>query len=231
MRTPLNSVIGFAEMLEDAIVGPLNDEQLDFVQTIDRNGRHLLQMINGILDIAKIEAGMLVLHLETADICPIIREIGDVFRPLAQKKNLILELPADGLSVPLSIDPQRCRQVMLNLLSNAIKFTPAGGRIVVAVIETAETVSIAVTDSGIGIAAADHERVFQEFVQIDGSYARKQEGTGLGLPLARRLVMLQGGELWLESAIGQGSTFGVTLPKGPQPGVTTASARHSGALG
>ena len=212
LRTPLNSVIGFAEMLEDEIVGPLTGEQRDFVQTIGRNGTHLLQLINEILDLSKIEAGMVTLQPEILDLSACCREVGDSLLPMASRKRIALHLPPADETVMVTADPLRIKQVFTNLLSNAIKFTPDGGHVDVQVASTGDRAVVSIHDTGIGIAEEDLARVFDEFFQIEGAYARTQEGTGLGLPLARRLVEMHGGRLTAQSGSGTGSTFSFWLP-------------------
>ncbi len=212
LRTPLNSVIGFAEMLDDEFAGTLNPQQRDFVQTIQRNGHHLLTLINDILDLIKIEAGKFSIAPERMDLLEAVRTAGSGLMPQAAKKLLTLQIPAGPEPVWVRADGLRLQQILANLLSNAVKFTPAGGTVGVTVSAIDGWAEVRVTDSGIGIAAADQERVFQMFEQVDTSYARAQEGTGLGLPLTRCLVELHGGTLTVQSQLGQGATFAFTLP-------------------
>ena len=216
LRTPLNSVIGFSDLLltQEAAGVPLNDTQRDYLDTISRNGRHLLQLINELLDLSKIAAGRMELRAEPVALDELLREAADSVRAQAdaQKHRLTIEPPAQPLTV--TADRGRLRQVLLNLLSNAIKFTPDGGRITLSarLEDGARWVRVTVSDTGIGIAPQDHAKLFQEFVQIDASHARRYEGTGLGLALSKRLVELHGGAIGLESALGKGSTFWFTLP-------------------
>jgi signal transduction histidine kinase len=217
LRTPLNSVIGFSDLLEDELGGPLNEEQRDFVQTIGRNGRHLLQLINEILDLTKIEAGRLELSCTPFEIGQASRDAIKRLLPQARKKTLTLTAPPEDTPFWVMADPMRVGQVLTNLLANAIKFTPAGGAVTVAVSADARMVTVTVRDTGIGIPPDMQQRVFDAFVQVDASNARQEEGTGLGLHLVRHLVELQGGELWLISDVGQGSTFGFTLPRADAP--------------
>jgi signal transduction histidine kinase len=221
LRTPLNSVIGFSDLLVTmaSVDTPLTDTQRDYVETISRNGRHLLELINELLDLSKIAAGRLELRLEPLELEPVLREAADSVRAQleAHKHRLALEPPEPPVVV--TADRGRLRQVLLNLLSNAIKFTTDGGRITLrAGPEDAGRVRIAVTDTGIGIAPADQHRLFQEFVQLDASPSRRYEGTGLGLALSKRLVELHGGAIGVESQLGQGSTFWFTVPRAaPRP--------------
>ena len=225
LRTPLNSVIGFSELL----LGMLPAEggaadlatQRDYLETIARNGRHLLDLINELLDLSKIAAGRMELRLEPLDLRTVLREAADSVRAQleARKHQLAIEPPRDR--VVIQADRGRLRQVLLNLLSNAIKFTPDGGRIALSArLEDAGRVHIAVSDSGIGIAPEDQGKLFQEFVQLDASASRHYEGTGLGLALSKRLVELHGGTIGVESELGKGSTFWFTLPQAdsrPEP--------------
>jgi signal transduction histidine kinase len=221
LRTPLNSVIGFSDLLVTmaSTDSPLTATQRDYVETISRNGRHLLELINELLDLSKIAAGRLELRLEPLELEPVLREAGDSVRAqlVAHQHRLAIEPPEAPIVV--TADRVRLRQVLLNLLSNAIKFTTDGGRITLrAGPEDSGRVRIAVTDTGIGIAPTDQPRLFQEFVQLDASPSRRYEGTGLGLALSKRLVELQGGTIGVESQLGQGSTFWFTVPRAaPRP--------------
>ena len=211
LRTPLNAIIGFSEILRDQTFGPLNDKQSQYAGNIHHSGKHLLQLINDILDLAKIEAGRQ--ELETARFDPLaaVRDVQAIVRSLAAKKDIAIAIESAELPV-LEADPTKFKQILYNLLSNAIKFTPAGGRVVVRA-EVNGAMRFAVEDSGIGIAAEDQQRVFGTFEQIDSSYGRQQQGTGLGLALTRQLVELHRGRIWVESeGRGQGSTFTFELP-------------------
>jgi signal transduction histidine kinase len=212
LRTPLNSVIGFSEMLDDELSGPLNAEQRDYVQTIGRNGRHLLNLINEILDLTKIEAGKLTMTCQPCDIQQIAADTIKRVLPQARKKALTLLPPAVTEPVLVAGDPLRIGQVLTNLLSNAIKFTPNGGEVAITVAVDGPMVAITVSDTGVGIPLEMQQRIFDAFIQVDGSNARQEEGTGLGLYLVRQLVELQGGKIWLISELGKGSSFGFTLP-------------------
>jgi len=213
LRTPLNSIIGFSDMLltEETGAAGLTAMQRDFVETVARNGRHLLQLINELLDLSKIEAGRLELVPEPFELALVVREVADSVRAQVEKRrfDLRIDTPA-GLVV--SADRFRLRQILLNLLSNAVKFTPEGGRIVIRAHPEDGRARVEVVDSGIGISPADQEKLFREFVQLDGSHSRQYEGTGLGLALCKRLVELHGGTIGVVSAPGAGSTFWFTLP-------------------
>ncbi|HEU5393967.1 MAG TPA: ATP-binding protein, partial [Candidatus Methylomirabilis sp.] len=213
LRTPLNSIIGFSALLEEGGQGPLTEKQAHYVTNIHTSGKHLLAVINDILDLTKVEAGKLELTLGPVDLGEVIRASLTLVRGLAAAKRLSLtsELPE---ALPLAIaDPVRLQQILFNLLSNAVKFTPAGGAVTVGVERREEDLAVWVRDTGIGIAPEDQERIFREFEQVDNSFARQYQGTGLGLALARKLVELHGGRIHVESALAKGSTFTFTLPK------------------
>ncbi|HEV2749127.1 MAG TPA: ATP-binding protein [Gemmatimonadales bacterium] len=223
LRTPLNSVIGFSDLLLDMLpdTGPEVATQRDYLETIARNGRHLLELINELLDLSKIAAGRMELRLERLDLHALLREAADTVRAQleARKHTLVIEPLREPVLV--QADRGRLRQVLLNLLSNAIKFTTDGGRIAISTrLEEVGFVRIAVSDSGIGIASEDQAKLFQEFVQLDASASRRYEGTGLGLALSKRLVELHGGTIGVNSVLGKGSTFWFTLPRAdsrPEP--------------
>ncbi len=213
LRTPLNSIIGFSELLEDQQFGPLNEKQERYMHNIWTSGRHLLDLINDILDLSKVEAGKIELHMETFSLREALGAALTMVRPQAAKKRISLrsEIVAE---TTVTADPLRFKQIMYNLLSNAIKFTPEGGQVSVAARTVEDAfVEIAVTDTGIGIKAEDVPRLFQEFMQLDSFLGKQHEGTGLGLALTKRLVELHGGKIWAESlGPGQGTTVTLTLP-------------------
>jgi signal transduction histidine kinase/HAMP domain-containing protein len=220
LRTPLNSIIGFSDMLLTQEVGPLSAMQQDFLETVARNGRHLLQLISELLDLSKIEAGKLQLTREPLDVRDLLREAAESVRAQTEQRRhtLHLDLPPHPLVVPA--DHVRVRQVLLNLLSNAIKFTPEGGQVRMLARLADGGARIEVVDTGIGIAPEDQPKLFKEFTQLDPTASRHYEGTGLGLALCKRLVELHGGQIGCESARDQGSTFWFTLPSEyPSPGV------------
>jgi len=228
LRTPLNSVIGYTELLLEGSYGELTDRQRDRLRSVERNGRHLLALINDVLDLSKIEAGQTQLELQAVPTTMILHECISMVEPMAIQKGLVLkqELP-DRLPDVLG-DMSRVRQVFTNLLNNAVKFTQNGyvqlsARTLMPgdeadfpyrEIET-PAVLFAVEDTGIGIAVTDHEVIFEAFRQLDGTSTREYEGTGLGLAIVKRLVELMRGQVWLESEPGKGSTFYVTLPAVP----------------
>jgi len=224
LRTPLNSIIGFSELLEDQQFGPLNEKQQRYVHNVWTSGRHLLDLINDILDLSKIEAGKIELHMETFSLREALVAALTMVRPQAAKRRISIRSEIVAEMTTVTADPLRLKQIMYNLLSNAIKFTPEGGHVTVTarLVEDAFA-EIAVTDSGIGIKAEDILKLFQEFVQIDSFLGKQHEGTGLGLALTKRLVELHGGKIWAESlGPGQGTTFTLTLPiTGPTSSVTS----------
>ncbi|MBL8378249.1 MAG: HAMP domain-containing protein [Burkholderiales bacterium] len=212
LRTPLNAVIGFSEVLSEGMFGELNEKQLDYVQDIHASGRHLLSLINDILDLSKIEAGRMELEVGSFDLPSAIGNAVTLVRERAQRHGIELKTEVGDDLGECRGDERKFKQIMLNLLSNAVKFTGDGGRVTVACHRNGETIEVSVADTGIGIAPEDQPKVFEEFVQVGSNYATKREGTGLGLPLARRFVELHGGRMWLESTPGAGSTFFFSLP-------------------
>jgi PAS domain S-box-containing protein len=211
LRTPLNSIIGFSELLHDGKLGPLTEDQLDALGDILNSSRHLLQLINDVLDLSKVEAGRMEFHPECCRIATLALEVRDVIRPLAEKKGLCV-----GLEVPPAltgnIDPGRFKQVLYNYLSNAVKFTPPGGSVMLRIVaEGDQTLRLEVEDTGIGIGAEEVSRLFQEFAQLPNSRQAGQ-GTGLGLALTRHIVEAQGGSVAVHSKLGHGSVFSAILP-------------------
>src|SRR6266576_2024805 len=219
LRTPLNSIIGFTDLLLTEDLGaPLSAQQRDFLETVGRNGRQLLQLINELLDLQRIAAGRMELKPEPVQLVGMLTEAATSVQAQAQKHRHTLVVAPPPAELRVQADPGRVRQVLLNLLSNAIKFTPDGGRITVVAAPVngggaISEVRIAVSDTGIGIAAEDQPKLFKEFSQLDASASRKYEGTGLGLALSRQLVELHGGTMGVESEMGKGSTFWFTLPQ------------------
>ncbi|MGR3176617.1 MAG: sensor histidine kinase [Candidatus Anammoxibacter sp.] len=215
LRTPLNAIIGFSEVLRDKIAGDLNDDQVDFVNDIHGSGQHLLQMINDILDLSKIEAGKIELNYEEFLISGSIKETQDVIMGMAKKKKITVKLQLAENAGRVTADRTKFKQVLFNLLSNAIKFTPENGKIMIEGAINKNELLISVTDTGIGIKEEYQTEIFDEFYQIDGSQTREYEGTGLGLALTKRIIDLHGGKIWVESEESKGSKFLFTLPVHP----------------
>jgi signal transduction histidine kinase/DNA-binding response OmpR family regulator len=219
LRTPLNAIIGFSDLLAEKTAGPLTDKQGRFVGHVRDGAHHLLQLINDILDLSKIEAGQLEFRREDFQIAEALPEVLSTIRPLAMAKHINVEQKATtGVSV--YADRVRFKQILYNLLSNAVKFTPKGGQIEIDCHEVGNFVSISVKDTGIGIRPEDQAAVFEEFRQLEAGAAPSHEGTGLGLAITKRLVEQQAGTISLESAVGKGSLFTFTLPAGSK---TTAA--------
>ncbi len=212
LRTPLNAVIGFSEVLLERMFGELNPKQAEYLDDILSSGRHLLSLINDILDLSKIEAGRMELDSAEFDLPQAIDNALVLVRERAARHGLTLDTAVDARLGTVSGDERKIKQVLLNLLSNAVKFTPEGGRIQVRAARVDGAAEISVADTGVGIAPEDQEAVFEEFRQVGTDYAKKREGTGLGLALARRFVELHGGRMWLKSQVGEGSTFTFTIP-------------------
>jgi signal transduction histidine kinase/CheY-like chemotaxis protein len=213
LRTPLNAIVGFSDLLGEQTPGQLNDKQKRFVNHIKQGSSHLLQLINDILDLSKIEAGQLELHCEDFYVAETLPEVLSIIRPLAMEKNIRVEQELETNS-PVFADRVRFKQILYNLLSNAVKFTPKGGRIDIGCLQIENSVCISVTDTGIGIRAEDQGVVFEEFRQVEGLIGGASEGTGLGLAITKRLVEQQGGKISLVSETGKGSRFTFTMPIG-----------------
>ncbi len=212
LRTPLNAIIGFTEVLKDRLVGELNSEQHDYISEVFDSSHHLLALINDILDLSKVEAGKMELELSQVDVGYLLRNSLTIIKEKAHAHAIKLELELVDELEEIELDERKFKQIIYNLLSNAVKFTPDGGRIGLVAQRKEEWLDVVVWDSGIGINAHDQIRLFQPFVQADGSIARKYQGTGLGLSLARRFANLHGGDIRLESAPGEGSRFTVRVP-------------------
>jgi PAS domain S-box-containing protein len=218
--TPLNSVIGFSELLAEGSAGELNELQRQYLGNIMASGRHLLDLVNDIRDLAKIEAGRLQLEPQPTDVGALLGEIAQCLVERACEQGIVLATELEPNLPPVEVDPLRLRQVVLHLLGNALKFTAAGGRVTVHAgvchglpLAAGAAVCVSVADTGIGIAPGDHDRIFAAFEQLDSGYGRQRPGSGLGLALARRLVELHGGRIWVDSAgPGQGSMFSFIVP-------------------
>jgi signal transduction histidine kinase len=211
LRTPLNAIIGFSEVLAERMFGELTEKQEEYLQDIMESGRHLLSLINDILDLSKIEAGRMELELTDFDLPQAIDNALTLVRERAGRRGIALHQAVDERLGEIRGDERKVKQVLLNLLSNALKFTPGEGRIHVSARLQDGLAEISVADTGVGIAPEDQEAVFEEFRQV-GTAAKKVEGTGLGLALSRKFVELHGGRIWVKSQVGVGSTFSFTLP-------------------
>ena len=212
LRTPLNAIIGFSEVLQEKLFGELNEKQAEYTDDILTSGRHLLSLINEILDLSKVEAGRMELELATFDLPLAIDNARTFVRERATRHGIALDLEIDNRLGDYVGDERKIKQILLNLLSNAVKFTPEGGRIGINAQQVNGAVEISVSDTGIGIAPEDQPKIFEEFRQVGTDYAHKSEGTGLGLTLAKKFVELHGGRIWVESESGKGSKFTFTLP-------------------
>ncbi|MEB3279710.1 MAG: PAS domain S-box protein [Lyngbya sp.] len=212
LRTPLYSILGLSEVLQQGIYGELNAEQLRSISTIEQSGHHLLELINEILDLSKIESGKMELQLTSVNLTSLCQSSLNFVKPQADQKNLQLQFISAPVPVMLKIDELRIRQVLINLLSNAVKFTPEGGQIFLKIETDSRFVHLSVIDTGIGIAPEDQVRLFEPFVQIDSRLSRRYSGTGLGLALVRQITQMHAGTVSVQSEVGRGSTFTVTLP-------------------
>ena len=213
LRTPLNGIIGFTEFLIDEKPGPLRPKQKEYLGDVLNSARHLLQLINDVLDIAKVEAGKMELHPETFPVRKAVEEVATVIKSIAQKKRIAVGIEvSDGLDA-VTLDQHKFKQVLYNLLSNAVKFSDEGGQVDIHVRRLdPHRLEVQVRDTGIGIKAKDINRLFAEFEQLDSGIARRFEGTGLGLALTKKIVEFQGGHIGVESEQGKGSVFTVVLP-------------------
>ncbi|HET6756692.1 MAG TPA: sensor histidine kinase, partial [Burkholderiales bacterium] len=210
LRTPLNAIIGFSEVLKERMFGDLNAKQAEYIDDIHASGRHLLSLINDILDLSKVEAGRMELELAPFDLPTAIHDALTLVHERAKRHGIELNANVDQRLGRFVGDERKLKQILLNLLSNAIKFTPDNGRITIAAMQTNPGIEISVEDTGVGIAPADQEIIFEEFRQAHG--ARSVEGTGLGLTLTRKFVEMHGGKIWVQSVPGKGSTFTFNLP-------------------
>jgi signal transduction histidine kinase len=211
LRTPLNAILGYTELMADGAYGEPSEKMLEVLKRLETNGRHLLGLINDVLDLSKIEAGQLVLELSEYTVQEIAQTIRGTLEPLAIDKKLAFKVDVAPELPPGRGDGRRLTQVLINLVGNAIKFTDSGE---VAITAEAKNGSfyVAVRDTGPGISAADQTKLFQEFQQADNAITKKKGGTGLGLAISKRIIEMHGGRIWVESQPGQGSTFAFTLP-------------------
>ncbi len=214
LRTPLNAIIGFSELIKEEGVGPLNGKQKEYIDYIHESGKHLLSLINDILDLSKVESGKMALELSDFDLKALLEKSLVFIKEKAAKHGIALSTGIEeGIGV-IRADERKVKQVVFNLLSNSMKFTPDGGKIGITARKSGDKeISVCVSDTGIGIDEKDRSKVFSEFEQIDSEYSRKYAGTGLGMPLSKKFIELHGGRMWFESeGKGKGSRFCFTLP-------------------
>ena len=211
LRTPLNAILGYTELILDKIYGDVPEKIQEVLERLQENGRHLLGLINRVLDLSKIEAGRLTLSLNDYSMREVVQTVFSAVEPLAAEKNLALKVTVPSDLAPGRGDEQRIAQVLLNLVGNAIKFTEKG-EVRVEVTTSDGMFLVSVSDTGPGLSEADQEKVFEEFHQADSSSTREKGGTGLGLSIAKRIIEMHGGRIWVESTLGKGSTFWFTLP-------------------
>ena len=211
LRTPLNAVLGFSEVLLEQMFGDINERQEEYLRDIHSSGRHLLELLNEILDLSKVEAGRMELAYSTVELAPLLENTASMLRERAGLHGIDLRVDVDPGASTVYADELRLKQVVLNLMTNAVKFTGDGGSVAVRAVRGTAEIRISVTDTGIGVPEADRERIFESFQQ-GGRGASREEGTGLGLTLSRRIVELLGGEMWMESEVGVGSTFAFSIP-------------------
>jgi signal transduction histidine kinase len=216
LRTPLNAIIGFSDLLAEESSGPLNDKQKRFMNHVSAGAKHLLQLINDVLDVSKIEAGKIEFNPVDFIAADAIIEVLSIITPLAESKEIAIDNRI-GNEWVLRADRIRMKQILYNLLTNAVKFTPEGGRVVIEASRENKFVHICISDSGIGIPPDEQRMIFEEFHQVGGTTKNPGQGTGLGLTITKRLVELHGGRIWVESALSQGSRFSFTIPLAPTP--------------
>lgn len=216
LRSPLNAIIGFAELLYHSKVGEISSQQKEYLSDILSSARHLLLLINDVLDIAKVEAGRMEFYPEQVDLEKILNETKEIFKSLIEKKKLQLVTNVDASLKQIKIDPTRFKQVLYNYVSNALKYTPDGGSVTVRIIPIVNTsqLRLEVEDTGVGVRSEDLNKLFVEFQQLDREIAKQYPSTGLGLALTKHIVEAQGGQVDVNSTFGKGSTFIATLPYG-----------------
>ena len=217
LRTPLGAIGGYAALLEEGIHGPLTDEQRKFIARIRHNQGHLLTLVNELLDLGKIESGRIALNPDAVPVQTVVESVYSMIEPQIRARDLRLQVEAPDPRLLFFADRDRVEQIVLNLLSNAVKFTPAGGTVRIMVGADTDEICFRVQDTGVGIPADKLEAVFEAFVQVEASHSRVYGGTGLGLAISRQLARAMGGDLTVKSALGKGSTFALSLPRGQKP--------------
>jgi protein-histidine pros-kinase len=220
LRTPLNGIIGFTEFLIDEKPGPLNRKQKEYLTDVYNSGKHLLQLINDVLDLAKVEAGRIDLAPETFSVARAVAEVCAVVNGIAHKKRVDIRNSVPEALGEVTLDQQKFKQICYNLLANGVKFTDPGGEVEIGGMADGDRFKIWVKDTGIGIKTEDMKRLFREFEQLEGGASRRYEGSGLGLALTKKLVQYQGGGIDVASEYGRGSTFSFTLPMKCNEGLT-----------
>ena len=212
LRTPLNAILGFSEILKDNLVELDNQQKQECLENVHASGKHLLELVNDVLDLSKIEAGRMELSYDRFAVLSGVREVHNVIRSLSERRDIDMQIDVDPDTLEIRADKSKFKQILYNLLSNAIKFTAQGGRVWVKASADQGTLIVDVGDTGVGIPQEHHERIFDEFYQLDNATTRQVEGTGLGLSLTRRLVELHGGTISVQSKVGEGSVFTVKIP-------------------
>ncbi|NOQ47951.1 MAG: PAS domain-containing sensor histidine kinase, partial [Methanococcoides sp.] len=215
LRTPLNSIIGFSDILDGENFGTLNETQKHYLSNIHKSGKYLLEIINDILDISKIEGKEMKLYIEQFAVSDVIKDVQSLMIPLAAKKNINFVCDIDIEKPTIKADMIKFKQILYNLVNNAIKFTDQGGSVTIGGKISEDFVHISVKDSGIGISPEDQDKLFYPFFQADSSITREYGGTGLGLAIVKKFVEMHSGEVWVESELGKGSTFGFSIPTDP----------------
>lgn len=217
LRTPLGAIGGYAALLEEGIHGSLTHEQSSYITRIRHNQAHLLQLVNELLDLGKVESGQFELQLEVVPVRMVVESVYSMIEPQVRSRGLRLDVEPFDSTLVFQADGERVKQIVLNLLSNAVKFTTAGGSVRLSVGKSAKQVHLRVEDTGVGIPSDKLESVFEAFVQLDASLTRSGGGTGLGLAISRQLARAMKGDLTVKSAMGEGSTFTLSLPRGVKP--------------
>ena len=212
LRTPLNSIIGFSELLHEQAYGELSEKQLRAVGNISKSGKHLLHLINDILDLSKVEAGKLELNYKEFDLATKLNAVQNLLSPIADRKNIRIEIDMDSKLKSIRADEDRFIQIMYNLVDNAIKFSYENSIVKIGVRKKGDMVEITVKDTGIGVKAEDHNKIFKPFSQVDSFSSKRSKGTGLGLSLVKQIVHMHGGYVWFRSSPEEGSTFAFTIP-------------------